>query len=115
MANASFNGVNIGDHAWAEIATENEVEVHKIPRADGVILRQRGGGLKTITVHGWIKKVDRATLETYIDGLAAAFGSALADLVVNGNTYSNCIFKSISPGSEHYRWSRFSIVFFKSG
>ena len=115
MSNGSFQGVSIGDYCWAEISQENEVEVHKIPRADGAILRRRGGGVKTITVHGWVKKTKRKDLEIYLNGLAAAFGSGLGDLVVNGNTYSNCIFKSISPGSEHYRWSRFSIVFIKSG
>ena len=115
MSNGSFNGVVIGDHCWLEISTENEVEVHKIPRADGAILRRRGGGLKTLTVYGWVKKMSRKSLEEYINSLAGAFGSGLADLVVNGNTYSNCILKSISPGSDYYQWSRFSIVFYQSG
>ncbi len=115
MSNCHFNGITIGDYGWVEIAQENEVEIHKIPRADGSILRRRGGGLKTITVQGWVKKTSRQELETYINGLAAAFGSGLADLVVNHNTYSNCILKSISPGSDYYKWSRFSIVFYRSG
>jgi len=115
MSNAAFNGVNIGDYAWLETSTENEVEVHKIPRADGAILRRRGGGLKNIVVHGWVKKMRRQDLEIYLDGLAAAFGSGLASLVINNNTYTNCILKSISPGAEHNNWSRFSIVFYKSG
>jgi hypothetical protein len=115
MSNCLFGGVNIGDFGWLEVSHENEVEVHKIPRADGAILRRRGGGLKTLTVHGWVKKTSRKSLEEYINSLAGAFGSGLADLVVNGNTYSNCILKSISPGSDYYTWSRFSIVFYKSG
>jgi len=115
MSNASFNGVAIGDYAWVEVSTENEVEIHKIPRADGCIIRRRGGGLKTMTVHGWVKKMRRQDLETYLNGLAGSFGSGLADLVINHNTYSNCIFKSISPGAEHNIWSRFTILFYKSG
>lgn len=115
MANASFNGINVGDHAWLEISTENEVEIHKIPRADGCIIRRRGGGLKTLTVHGWVKKMRRQDLEDYLNSLAAAFGSGLASLVINHNTYTNCILKSIEPGPEHHRWSRFSVVFYKSG
>jgi hypothetical protein len=115
MSNGSFNGINLGDYCWVEISTEQEVEIHKIPRADGSILRRRGGGLKTINVAGWVKKLSRQELETYTNGLAAAFGSGLADLVVNHNTYSNCILKSISPGSDYYKWSRFNIVFYRSG
>ena len=115
MANAYFNSIVIGDYAWLETDTENEVEVHKIPRADGAILRRRGGGLKTMTVHGWVKKMRRQDLETYINGLEASFGSGLASLVINHNTYTNCIFKSISPGSVHNNWSRFSIIFYRSG
>lgn len=115
MSNAFFNGVAIGDHVWVSISTENEVEVHKIPRADGCIIRRRGGGMKTMTVYGWVKKMRRQDLEDYLNSLAAAFGSGLADLVVNHNTYSNCIFKSISPDSDHSRWSRFTILFYKSG
>jgi hypothetical protein len=115
MSNGSFNGVQIGSYCYLNTDTENEVEIHKIPRADGAILRRRGGGLKTLNVSGWVKKMSRRELETYIDSLGAAFGSGLADLVVNGNTYSNCILKSISPGSDYYRWSRFSIVFYRSG
>ena len=115
MGNGSFNGIALGDFCHLQIDTENEVEIHKIPRADGAILRRRGGGLKTMTVHGWVKKMRRQDLENYLNGLAAAFGSGLADLVINHNTYSNCILKSISPGAEHNLWSRFTIVFYKSG
>ena len=115
MSNGVFNGVVLGDYCHLEIATENEVEIHKFPRADGAKLRRRGGGLKTMTVHGWVKKMRRQDLEIYLDGLADSFGSGLSDLVINNNTYSNCILKSILPGPEHHKWSRFSIVFYKSG
>ena len=119
MVNATFNGVGIGDHAWISIQTNNELEVHKIPRADGAIIRRRGGGLKTITVNAWMKRTDvgeyRADVEQYFDQLAGAFGSAGANLVVNGVTYSNCFFQSISQDTVHNRWSEFTVSFIKSG
>ncbi len=115
VSNATFNGIEIEDHAWLEVDTENEVEVHKIPRADGVITRRRGGGMKTLTVHGWITRNQRNEIEQYFDGLAVNFTSAKADLIVNGKTYSDCLLKSISPDSDHNNWARFSVVFLKSG
>lgn len=119
MPNATFNGIVIGDHAWVSISTENEVEIHKIPRADGVIIRRRGGGLKTLTVIGWIKKTanleTRSDIEQYFDQLAGAFGSDVSDLIVNGETYSNCIFKRISQDTIHNKWANFTIIFIKSG
>ena len=111
IPNAKFNGIGIGDHAWVSISTANEVEVHKIPRADGAIIRRRGGGLKTLTVNAWIVEkgefaptnFDRKNIEQYFDQLGGAFGSGLADLIVNGETYSNCIFQSISQDTVHNR------------
>jgi hypothetical protein len=119
MANATFNGVAIGDHAWVSIGTANEIEVHKIPRADGAILRRRGGGVKTLTVTAWIKKYgigeERADIEQYFDQLGGAFGSDFADLIVNGVTYSNCLFQNIAPDTVHNKWSRFTVTFLSSG
>jgi hypothetical protein len=119
MPNATFNGIAIGDHAWASFSTENEVEIHQIPRADGAIIRRRGGGVKNITVNAWIKKTDdledRSDIEQYFDQLGGAFGSNLADLIVNGITYSDCIFKNISQDSIHNKWATFTVSFVKSG
>lgn len=115
MANATFNSVNIGDHAWVSINTSNEVEVHKIPRADGAIIRRRGGGLKIITVNAWIKKSTRGEIEQYFDDLAEAFTSDIGDLVVNTRTYSNCILQTITADTIHNNWANFTITFIKSG
>jgi hypothetical protein len=119
MANATFNGVAIGDHAWISFNTTNEIEVHKIPRADGAIIRRRGGGLKTITVQAWMKQTDtgeyRKDVEQYFDQLAGAFGSGAADLIVNGVTYSNCFFTALLQDAVHNRWSRFTVTFLRSG
>ena len=115
MPNATFNGIVIGDHAWLVTETTNEVEIHKIPRADGAIIRPKGGGVKTMNVHAWKITNTRAELEQYLDELAGNFTSGLADLIINGETYSNCIFKSISPDSNHNKFTNFNIVFLKSG
>lgn len=115
VGNATFNGIQIGDHAWLELKTDIEVEVHKIPRADGVITRRRGGGLKTLVVHAWITRNQRNEIEQYFDGLALAFTTAKADLIVNGKTYSDCLLKSITPDSDHNKWARFNVEFLKSG
>lgn len=117
--NATFNGIAIGNHAWVSINTQNEVEVHKIPRADGAIIRRRGGGVKTFTVTAWIIKTDtletRSDIEEFFDQLAGAFGSGLADLIVNGVTYPNCILQNISQDTVHNRWSQFTVTFIQSG
>ena len=115
MANATFNGVQLGDFGWVETSTENEVEVHKIPRADGSIIRRRGGGLKTIIYHGWIIKTVRKDVEQYFAELASNLTSAVATLTVDGISYNNCILKSISQGGIHNRWARFTITFLQSG
>jgi len=115
MANATFSGIGLGDHAWVEISTSNEVEVHKIPRADGSIIRRRGGGLKTLTVHAWVTKENRHEIESYFNGLAGALTSNIANLIVNGVTYTNCILKSISADSTHNNFANFTLTFIKSG
>ena len=112
---AIFNGVQIGDHAWVQIDTENEIEVHKIPRADGSIIRRRGGGLKTLTVHAWVKKPFRSEISEFFDQLGGSLSSAVADLIVDDITYSNCLMKSISQSGEHNLWARFTIVFISPG
>ena len=119
IPNATFNGIGIGDHAWVSISTENEIEVHKIPRADGAIIRRRGGGLKTLVINAWIVKKEaldtRSDIEQFFDQLAGSFGSDVADLIVNGTTYSNCIFKSLTQDAIHNKWANFTVTFIKSG
>jgi hypothetical protein len=115
MANATFNGVNLGDHAWVSTDTQNQVEVHLIPRADGAIVRRRGAGVKTLTVHGWIKKDFRTEIQQYFNQLGGNMGSDLGDLIVDGYTYPNCVFNTISQSGEHNNWATFTITFTQSG
>ena len=115
MSNSTFNGVMLGDHAWISVDTDNEVEIHKIPRADGAIIRRRGGGVKTITISGWIVKTTKTEIEQYFDSLAANLTSSIGTLIVNGISYTNCILQSVKPSTEHNRWATFTITFIKSG
>ena len=114
MPRATFNGIQLGTHAWVQINTEVEVEVHQIPRADGAIIRRRGGGVKTLTVNGWTVTTDKKTVEQYFDTLASNLTTAVGDLIVDGETYSDCILKSISPSGEHNSWATFTITFLQS-
>jgi len=114
-SNVNFNGVNIGCHAWLEINTENEVEVHKIPRADGAIIRRKGGGLKTLKVHAWQVWNTRAEVEQYMNSLAGNLSSGIGDLIVNGVTYSNCILQDVSSDANHNNFAQFTVTFLKSG
>lgn len=114
-SNINFNGVDIGCHGWLEINTENEVEVHKIPRADGAIIRRKGGGLKTITVHAWKVFSTRAQKEQYMNALAGNLTSALATLIANGVSYTNCILQDVTDDSTHNNWAEFTLTFLKSG
>ena len=115
MSNASFNGVALGDHAWVQIDTTNQVEIHIIPRADGSIVRRKGGGVKNLIVHGWIVRNSRKKIQEFFDQIAVNLTSAVADLIVDDTTFSNCVMKSISQSSEHNNWARFTILFIKSG
>jgi len=115
MANASFNGIALGDFAWVQIDTTNQVEVHIIPRADGSIVRRRGGGVKNLTINAWIIRSSRKQIQEYFDQLAANLTSAVADLIVDDTTFSNCVMQTISQSGEHNNWARFTIRFIKSG
>jgi len=111
----TFNGVQIGDLAWVQISTDLSVEIHRIPRADGAIIRRKGGGLKTLIVNAWMVRDNRFQVEQYFTDLASNLTSSMGDLIVNGKTYQNCLLDSISPSGEHNRWATFSVTFIQSG
>ena len=113
-ANITFATVGIGDHGWASFAYAPELEIKKIPRADGCIVRRRGGGVQTITVHAWVIKATRELFDAYMSQLPLSFGTAGADLIINGATYSNTFFQSISPSVEHNEFGQFSVTFIRN-
>ena len=108
--NASFNAINIGDHAYLAPSHAVELEIKKIPRADGSIIRRRGGGVQTLTVHAWVTKTQRVDIESYLAQLAVSFGTAGANLIVNGVTYSNTFFNSLSAGGDDHQWNYFDVT-----
>ena len=112
--NGTFNGILIGEHCWLEPSYNVELEVKKIPRADGCIVRRRGGGVQTLTVHAWITKNHRVDLESYLSQLATSFGTASANLIINGVTYSDTFFQSMSVGGDDHQWNYFTCTFIKN-
>lgn len=113
--NASFNSENIGDFAWLEISFSNNLEIKKIPRADGCIVRRRGGGEQTLTVHAYVTKTTRANFEQYFKGLPLLFGSGSSTLTVNGIDYTNTFFVSLSSGGDYKNFTSFTAIFRRSG
>lgn len=113
--NATFNSIDIGDFAWLEISFSNELEVRKIPRADGCIVRRRGGGEQILTVHAYVTKTTRANFEQYFKELPIFFGSGSHTLTVNGIDYTNTLFISVSPGGDYKNFTTFTVIFRRSG
>jgi len=112
--NASYNSIDIGDFAWLEISYANVLEIKKIPRADGCIVRRRGGGEQTLTVHAYAVKTTRANFEQYFKALPTSFGSGSATLTVNGIDYTNTFFISTAPGGDYKNFTTFTVVFKRS-
>lgn len=112
--NGYFNSIALGDHCFLEPGYDVELEIKKIPRADGCIVRRRGGGVQTLTVHAWVVKNSRVNIESYLAQLATSFGTAGANLVINGVTYSNTFFQDMSPGSDDHQWNYFSCSFVRN-
>jgi len=113
--NAVFGTTDIGDFAWLEISFSNNLEIKKIPRADGCIVRRRGGGEQILTVHAYVTKTTRANFEQYFKGLPLSFGSGSATLTVNGIDYTNTFFVSVSPGGDYKNFTTFTAIFRRSG
>lgn len=113
----TFNSIEIGDHAWAQIDFEGNVLKRNIPRAIGNVVyptETMGGGLRTITVHAWVIKETRAALETYMRDLPTNLGHALATLSIDGVDYTNCALESISTDGDNFSWAIFTCVFVQS-
>jgi len=112
--NASFAGTYIGDFAWLEISYSNVLEIKKIPRADGCIVRRRGGGEQSLTVHAYAIKTTRANFEQYFKDLPLSFGSGSSTLSVNGIDYTDTFFESIAPGGDYKNFTTFTVSFRRS-
>lgn len=112
--NCTFKGIYIGDHADVTIGYEANVSTQPIPRAQGVILREMGGGLQRLRVSAYVIKPTRADLELYMKNLAPQLGTSPGDLVVSGNTYTNCFLISLSFEENTNKFVKFSLEFLRS-
>jgi len=118
-----FNSVEIGDYAYCIPSYEGNTVVRIVPRALGVLIHsttEMGGGLRTFTVIGLVKKTNRKDMETYLAGLYTSLGtgpSTLAIYDVNHSAhtdYTNCYLNRISPGQEDTLYNTFEIEFIQS-
>ena len=114
ISNGSFKGILIGDHCSAVINYNRDLEVKKIPRANGSIIRNTGGGIQSIAVGAWVIKDTRKDVEEYCTNIAISFGNISGDLIINDVTYSDCFFTSITPGGDDQHWNVFTLNFVRN-
>jgi len=112
--NGSFKGIAIGDFCWITPSYSNDKQVVHIPRADGVRIRNMGGGQKTYSVTAYLIKSQRTTLEQYFDTLINSFGNTKGELIINGYSYGDCFFTDISPETSYPNYNTFTLTFIKS-
>lgn len=96
-ANAAFGGVSIGDYAWLIPSTNMRDTTIYVPRAQGIRMRDMGGGEQILLVRAWVVKDTNAALAQYLEGLGRSFGTGLGSLVIDSVTYTNCKLLSIAP------------------
>lgn len=114
-ANCFYNSVAVGDYAWLIPSTNFPDTEVGIPRAQGIRQKDMGGGSQILTVKAWVVKTTDALLASYLEALPRNFGTGLASLVIDGNTYTNCKCLSITPEDRyHASADHFTCVFKKS-
>ena len=100
MASVTFGGVQIGDATNGLLKLmagdiTRAVVLDELLGRDGVITRNRGGGIQRIVVRA--VKTDNAdwqTTVTYVENLLTALGTAKGALVAGGRTWPNCMWES---------------------
>lgn len=117
MSRVTYNSVDVGDWAWAEIGFEGNPEVRVIPRCKGVKIlstTEMGGGQLSITVHAYLIKETRKEIEDFFAGAQTSYGNGPSTLVVDGVSYTNTYLVRIVPDSSYERFATFTIEFIKS-
>ena len=114
----TFNGVNLGDHAYVSPSYQGNVVQRIIPRASGARIydtKQMGGGIITLTVHAFVIKTTRKSLEQYFYNLQGNLGAAKASLVIEDWTLEDCSIESYSMENEgNENFSKFTLTLTKS-
>lgn len=112
--NGTFKGILLGDFCWITPSFSNDKQVVHIPRADGVRIRNMGGGQKVYTVTAYVIKPLRTTLEQYFDALINSFGNPKGELIIDSHSYGDCFFTDISPETSYPNYNTFTLTFIKS-
>jgi len=114
----TFGTVKIGTHSYAVPNVERNLLTEQIPRAEGVYIKDLGGGQQSLSVAGWITQETRSrmTLIAYLQQLLEQLSavSAPASLYDFTYEYSNCFFQGLSYGTEDRHWATFSANFLRS-
>lgn len=114
VSNGTFKGILIGDHCSITINYNRNVEKKKIPRANGTIIRNTGGGWQEIFINAWVIKTTRQDVEDYCNNLALSFGNAPGTLIVNGTSYTNCFFMDITPSQDDVLYNNFTMTLIRN-
>ena len=113
-SNITYNGIDLGDYGFINIDYGRSSVTNPIPRAEGVIIFNMGGGTQTITANCWVIKDTPELASIFLEQLPVLLGGGPADLVVDGVTYSNTFLEGFSPDSQDSRGRNFSITFVRS-
>lgn len=114
----TFNGIYLGDHAWATVGYNGNVSTRIVPRAKGAIMydtKEMGGGIITITVNAWVVKDTRRGLEKYFYDLQGNLGRAKATLDIEGAlTIADAAIESYEmSNTEANKFSKFTVTITK--
>jgi len=114
----TFNGIYLGDHAWASFAYNGNVSKRIVPRARGAIMydtKEMGGGVVTITVTAWVVKDTRKQLEKFFYDLQGDLGRAKATLDIETHlTLTDAAIESYEmSNSEPKNFSKFTVIITK--
>lgn len=114
VSNGTFKGILIGDHCSVTTIYVRDIQSRKIPRANGTILRNTGGGRQELSVRAWVIKDTRQEIEEYCEALSISFGNTPGTLIINNVTYTDCYFIGMSPSDNDNHWNNFSLNFIRN-
>jgi len=113
----TFNGVYLGDHAYASFSYQGNVTTKIIPRARGARLydtNEMGGGIVTVTIHAWVVKDTRKELEQYFYNLQGNLGRAKATIDIEGWEIEDAAIESFEmSNTENQNHSMFTVSIVK--
>jgi len=119
-ATGTFGGVAIGDCVTAVSSgnVSRGLVVDPVLDVDGVVIRNRGGGLQRIVVEGCRECGGFVERLSYVEGLFASFGNEKRTLRVeyddSGRSWSDCFVTDVEEVESAGAFVRFRCVFVRS-